>query len=97
MGNSNNDLVNQVLDDWDEPNPKQKLPSNFQVGEQVSILFRPDFLVTKAVVTKVHFTASKVQYDLDVHIRIAESDSHPEGFTTTRIHNIDAAIVSPME
>lgn len=64
----------------------QKLPSRFQIGEYVSIRFKPNFVVDKAEVTKVHFTENKVQYDLRVEL------GKGSGKTSTKIYNVEESV-----
>lgn len=61
------------------------LPSRFQINDLVCVKFK-DFTITKAKVIKVHFTESKVLYDL----QIIFSD---ESSTSTRIYNVDSFIM----
>jgi hypothetical protein len=72
------------------------LPSRFQLDDKVSVRFRPDFVINEARVIKVHFTESKVLYDLEVKISFEGNSDHPAGFTTTRVYNIDSSVVEPV-
>ena len=73
-----------------------RLPSRFQLGDEVSVRFRPDFVINQATVIKVHFTESKVLYDLEVKITFDANEDHPAGWSTTRVYNIDSTIVEPV-
>lgn len=67
---------------------EQDLPSFFQIGDGARITFlKPDVV---AMVTKVHFTRSKVLYDFELsyHDPVIE-----DRFIRTRIHNVDSALV----
>lgn len=70
----------------------QKLPSRFQIGDTVAIKLG-GFTVDKAEIIKVHFTNSKVFYDLGVEF---DSPTTPEGGGNgfTRLYNIDSALVT---
>lgn len=63
------------------------LPSRFQLNDFVSVKFRPDFVIEKAKIIKVHFTESKVLYDLQVEI------GGQTPLTSTRVYNVDSLIV----
>lgn len=79
------------LCNWKEEEGKEfgrMLPSRFQLGDVVSVRFK-DFTISKAYVIKVHFTESKVLYDLNVCILGDGGDT----LTTTRIYNVDSAII----
>ncbi len=73
-----------------------ELPSRFQLNDEVSVRFRPDFVINHAKVIKVHFTENKVQYDLEVKINIEGNPNYPSGHTTSRIYNIDSEIVGAL-
>ncbi len=70
----------------------RKLPSRFQNGDKVSLKFEPWLVVTTGEVIKVHFTESKVLYDVEVVL-------YPgvEAECYTRIYNIDSTLLSPSE
>ncbi len=69
------------------------LPSRFQIGDKVSIRFRPDLVVNEAEILNVKFTESKVLYDIEVFINFDGTENHPAGYTTTRFYNVDSTIV----
>lgn len=76
---------------------KNKLPSRFQIGEWVSINQR-GLVVNKAEVIKVHFSNSKVMYDLDVEfIYDKETENGIEDeMDYTRIYNVDSVFVTDL-
>ena len=74
---------NAPTEDW-----KMKLPSRFQLGDLVSVNFGY-FTISKAYVIKIHFSEGKVLYDLNVCLL----DDNGDTLTTTRIYNVDSAIV----
>lgn len=57
-----------------------KLPSRFQIGEKVELAFYGNGEVKNCEVIKVHFTESKVLYD----VQVAE---------LTRLYNVDSCYV----
>lgn len=59
-----------------------KLPSRFQLGDRVDIEFYGRGSVTNCEVIKVHFTESKVMYDLAIG--------------SERLYNIDSRLVNPV-
>jgi len=65
------------------------LPSRFQIGDSVAIKFK-ELSIPRAAVTKVHFNNNKVLYDLQVWFGGGTGAS-------TRIHNVDSAIVENPE
>lgn len=71
---------------------EQVLPSRFQIGDLVSLKFEPWLVVTTGSVFKVHFTESKVFYDVEV---VLYPDLEAECYT--RIYNIDSALLTPSE
>jgi hypothetical protein len=71
------------------------LPSRFQIGDKVSIRLLPMFIVDSAEVIKVHFTKSKVLYDLELEFDYpTPPDNGEKGYT--RIYNIDSALLSEL-
>lgn len=70
---------------------RSKTPSQFQIGERVYL----DFQTSGALdgfVTGIHFTKSKVRYDVSVDLLSKGSDE----ILKTRLYNIDSAfIVAP--
>lgn len=84
------------LRNWEDENPilsdSSTLPSRFQVKDRVSIQFQKlGLFIKEAIVTKVHFTESKVLYDLNIQL---VNDNNGIG-SSTRIYNVDSLIVSP--
>lgn len=74
---------------WLHESPENQpsyLPSTFQVHDKVVLQFGESALPLTAYVLAVHFTASKVRYDLDITIGAEQSDS-------TRIYNVDSCFV----
>lgn len=70
-----------------------KLPSRFQIGDRVQINFGKGGLLSPCNIIKVHFTESKVLYDVDVLILADDEKSQ----SSTRIYNIDSCFVEPAE
>lgn len=68
-----------------------KLPSSLQINQVCKLQFRPDDKPIYATVRCVHFTASKVKYDLGLWLGDGTVDS-PE--YETRIYNVDSAFVT---
>ena len=67
----------------------------FQPGDLVSVRFRPYFVIDTAKVIQVHFTNSRVKYDLEVQIPWKMFNSPDQGITTTRVYNLDADLLEP--
>lgn len=81
---------------------KLKLPSLHQVGDQVTLSFGTSGLVNNCQVIKVHFTNSKVLYDVEVignfdsevHYGIVDRKEVKENnIWSTRLYNIDSVFV----
>lgn len=69
-------------------NTMQKLPSQFQLGEFVKLEISKDNILRNGQISKIHFSPSKVLYDLDFKVIELEGKSY-----STRIHNVDSAFV----
>lgn len=67
---------------------KLKLPSAHQPGDAVDLCF-PSRTEISAKVLKVHFTESKVCYDLELAFVLSSQEIH-----YTRIYNVDSAFVN---
>jgi hypothetical protein len=63
-----------------------KLPSSLQPGQVAKLCFFQMMQPLTVTVRTVHFTKSKVKYDLDVWL--------PDD-TNTRIYNIDSVFITP--
>jgi len=86
-------LSDAILWVAEEREKKNELPSRFKIGDKVSIRLRPMFVVDTAEVIKIHFTESKVFYDLDVEFDYpTPPDDGKKG--VTRIYNVDSAMLS---
>lgn len=70
---------------------KKKLPSRFQNGDKVKLCFSNAGELTNAEVIKVHFSESKVLYDVELAIAIIETDE----LYHTRLYNVDSVFVEP--
>jgi hypothetical protein len=79
----------KIYDEWATNQPK--LPSRFKHGDIVSVNVK-GFMIDKAEVLKVHFTESKVFYDLGIEFDYSEPNL-PKGYT--RIYNVDSAFLVP--
>jgi len=78
----------------------RKLPSNYQVGDEVCLSFGTGPLIPKCHITKVIFTRTKVLYD--VEIPIYEPGETNDGYLPTcvghtRIHSVDSTFVKPFD
>lgn len=69
-----------------------KLPSRFQLGDLVTLNFGSAGKVTGADIIKVHFSESKVLYDVDILMSDAA-----DGRVITRLYNIDSCFVEPAD
>lgn len=83
-------MADAVLADWDSPQdkPHTLLPSQHQIGDRVKVCLMPQgemsFPGILAYVRAVHFTISKIKYDVEVMF---------DGNYSTRIYNIDSVLV----
>lgn len=76
---------------------KVKLPSRFQVGDHIGVILN-DQTKFGGYVTTVHFTESKVKYDIAVVVNSYSNppdvnDTVEEILLKTRLYNIDSAFV----
>jgi hypothetical protein len=75
------------------------LPSQHQIGDPVVVYFGTSGVIKNCKVIKVHFTESKVLYDVEVKWRHAEyADKISTGVDkqrelTDRLYNLDSAVV----
>lgn len=67
------------------------LPSKFQIGEECSINFYDAGFIREAKVIKVHFTESKVMYDVEICVK--KSPAGEEHNMYTRLYNVDSIFV----
>lgn len=65
------------------------LPSTHQVNDKVELSLLTDNIKSCKII-KVHFTESKVQYDIELYI---ESEDGKLGYST-RVYNIDSCFVN---
>jgi hypothetical protein len=81
------------------------LPSKFNIGDKVKIVFGDAGTIKNCKIIKVHFSHSKVLYDVEViiHNEMIESDfiSNKEKYIKeallTRLYNIDSVFILPSE
>lgn len=66
---------------------KLKLPSSKQIGDAVIVDFGIGMRSENASVIKVHFTESKVMYDLEINFTELNNDY------STRLYNVDSVFV----
>jgi len=69
-----------------------RLPSHFQIDDPVRLAFGDAGGVINCRVIKVHFSDSKVFYDVDVEMHFAGEE---EKFYT-RLYNVDSAFVEEL-
>lgn len=75
-----------------------KLPSRFQINEEVVIDFGEAGMIHNAAIIKVHFTESKVLYDVEVIYDIKDTDEEDTFIgKSTRVYNVDSVFVKPAE
>lgn len=72
-----------------------ELPSRYQINDTVAIKFGA-FRVEEAKVIMIHFTESKIFYDLEIKISFEGTLEHPPGYTTTRIYKVDSNLVEDL-
>lgn len=87
---------------WKEQTPidsDSKLPSRFNFGDPVIVYFGTAGIIRNCTVIKIHFTESKVSYDVEVKWRHLESADKisagvdKERELTDRLYNLDSAVV----
>lgn len=66
----------------------QILPSHHQLGDKVTVSYGDGVKIYGAWVIKIHFTESKVSYDVEFPIVV-----DGRGYSTTRMYNIDSVFV----
>lgn len=79
------------------------LPSKFNIGDKVKIVFGDDGTIKNCKIIKIHFSHSKVLYDVEViiHNEMVGSDfsSNEEKYIKedllTRLYNIDSVFILP--
>lgn len=75
------------------------LPARFNFGDQVIVYFGTAGVIRNCTVIKIHFTESKVSYDVEVkwkHLESADKVSagvDKERELTDRLYNLDSAVV----
>ena len=87
MSKDQEKMVEEIMKDWDETPNSIQLPSAFQPLQVVKLKFRPKDKPFTATVRAVHFTPSKVKYDLGLWLGDGTVDD-PE--RETRIYNVDS-------
>lgn len=70
------------------------LPSQHQIEDEVVLNFGSSGSVINCEVIKVHFSASKVLYDIEVRGTHQQTKDHPAGTWTTRLYNVDSVFVT---
>lgn len=77
---------------------ERTLPSAHQIGDAVILSFGSTGALNDCEVIKVHFSAGKVLYDVQVNGNYEHSKDHPAGTWNTRLYNVDSVFVSkPMK
>lgn len=71
-----------------------KLPSAHQIGDEVRLTYINSEQVDSCKVIRVHFTKSKVMYDLEIEGRIDNDPNNPDRTWITRLYNIDSVFVT---
>jgi hypothetical protein len=81
-----------------------RLPSQWAFGDRVKLVFNESGVINNAEIVKIHFTASKVFYDVDVIFHYAKptEEGQPTEYHNseeyeghTRLYNVDSAFVQP--
>lgn len=86
--------VTHTLSLFDEFLNDNPLPSKFKHGDKVILNFEKSGKIKNCTVIKVHFSESKVLYDVQVGYKYVDS-SNPVINGFTRIYNIDSCYVQP--
>lgn len=68
----------------------QTLPSAHQLEDKVTVSFGKSGVLLNCEVIKVHFSPSKVMYDVEVEFEV-EGDDEPR---FTRLYNVDSACIT---
>lgn len=91
------------ISNWEHANPDMEdggypfkahtaFPSRYAIGDKVKLFLMPEgeesFPGINAEITAVHFTISKVKYDVEVRFH---------GDYTTRLYNIDSILVGDIK
>lgn len=91
--------VNEWPHTTDDP-----LPARFDFGDPVVVYFGTTAIIKNCTIIKVHFTETKVSYDVEVKWRHIESaDLYSAGVDkerelTSRLYNLDSEVVfSPLD
>lgn len=66
------------------------LPSAHQLGDKVFVSFGAQGIIKNCEVIKIHFTESKVLYDLEVS---GDYEEPMDGRWSTRLYNVDSLFV----
>lgn len=83
---------------------KQKsLPSRFQIGEKVKLNFFSAGELSRGEVIKIHFSESKVLYDVEIVVSTEDEADKPDEqardylpqIMVTRLYNVDSVFVVP--
>lgn len=86
--------VTHTLSLYDEFLNGNPLPSRFKHGDKVTLDFEDAGDVHNCTIIKVHFSESKVLYDVEVAYKYLDS-SQPNVKGFTRIYNVDSCYVQP--
>ncbi len=81
--------VIKMMEKWERNKPK--IPSQHQINDDVIFELCPERCIMKAKVIKVHFSESKILYDLIVIA--TDSDGND---VETRLYNIDSLFVKTL-
>lgn len=81
-----------------------KLPSKFQLEDKVKVVFGDAGTINNCKIIKVHFSHSKVLYDIEVvmHNEMADVNfsNNEEGYIEeallTRLYNVDSVFVTEL-
>lgn len=86
------ELADVVTSNFDQVVTDQKLPSRFQNGDKVEVNFGDAGRIGNCEIIKVHFTESKVLYDVKTSWKLEGG-----GKAETRFYNVDSAFVESAE
>lgn len=100
MMNTKGDVIEVELTTPEEVSEKlsefvlqdRKLPSAYQIEDKVNVSFGEAGSIQGCEVIKIHFSHSKVMYDISVPI-LVEGLQHDEYIAHTRLYNIDSCFV----
>lgn len=88
------DYLKGVNDLFEGLSQRRLLPSQFQVNDRVKLDFFKEGTVTGCKIIKIHFSESKVLYDVEIS---STYKNKPDEKWSTRLYNVDSNFVKPIK